>query len=135
MNLYIKIENGQPVNHPITLENLQQIYPDFLDRTDELGYMICNHLSPPGPTEPFTKIIPNYSIQGNVVVTTYIVRSMTPEEKTEKINLKLNDPKPFPSWILNEEICEYVPPIDYPTDGLFYIWDEETISWIIPSSS
>lgn len=37
--------------------------------------------------------------------------------------------QPFPSWTLDEETCNWVPPIPFPTDG-FYHWDEETLSWI-----
>jgi hypothetical protein len=39
-------------------------------------------------------------------------------------------PKPFPSWILNEETCSWNSPIPMPTDGKRYRWDEPTISWI-----
>jgi hypothetical protein len=38
-------------------------------------------------------------------------------------------PKPFPSWILNEEICRWEAPVAYPTDGIMYKWDEETTDW------
>jgi hypothetical protein len=38
-------------------------------------------------------------------------------------------PKPYPSWILDEETCLWNPPIQYPNDGKLYTWEEETISW------
>ena len=38
-------------------------------------------------------------------------------------------PKPFNSWILNEENCLWDPPIPYPEDRE-YIWDETSVSWI-----
>ena len=38
-------------------------------------------------------------------------------------------PKPYPSWILNEDTCLWEPPVPYPTDGERYLWNEETISW------
>lgn len=38
-------------------------------------------------------------------------------------------PKPYPSWILNEEFCRWDPPVPKPNDGQFYQWDEETLSW------
>jgi hypothetical protein len=37
--------------------------------------------------------------------------------------------KPFASWILNEDTCLWEAPVDYPTDGNKYTWNEETISW------
>jgi len=33
--------------------------------------------------------------------------------------------KPFNSWTLNTTDCCWEAPIDYPTDGNFYLWDEE----------
>ena len=38
-------------------------------------------------------------------------------------------PKPFNSWLLNEDTCLWEPPVAYPTDGKFYSWNEETTSW------
>jgi hypothetical protein len=39
-------------------------------------------------------------------------------------------PKPFESWVLNEETCHWEAPIAYPTDDLMYTWDEETQNWV-----
>lgn len=39
-------------------------------------------------------------------------------------------PKPLPSFILNEETCQWEPPLPRPTDGKKYAWDESTISWV-----
>jgi hypothetical protein len=38
-------------------------------------------------------------------------------------------PKPFPSWILNEDTCLWESPIPYPNDGNIYQWNEETGNW------
>jgi hypothetical protein len=40
-------------------------------------------------------------------------------------------PKPFPSWVLNEETCLWDAPVAYPTDGQVYQWNEATISWTL----
>ncbi len=39
-------------------------------------------------------------------------------------------PKPFNSWLLNEETCLWEAPVPYPNDGAIYFWDEETTNWI-----
>lgn len=47
-------------------------------------------------------------------------------------------PKPFESWILDEETCLWQPPIALPSDakispddnGKIYQWDEPTLSWL-----
>ena len=45
-------------------------------------------------------------------------------------------PKPFASWVLNNESADWEAPVAQPTltkkqqdDGSFYTWDEETTSW------
>jgi hypothetical protein len=40
-------------------------------------------------------------------------------------------PKPYNSWILNEQTCNWDAPIPYPTDGQRYTWNEETQSWTL----
>jgi hypothetical protein len=39
-------------------------------------------------------------------------------------------PKPFDSWLLNEDTCIWEAPKPYPTDGKLYNWDEESQEWI-----
>ena len=38
-------------------------------------------------------------------------------------------PKPFESWVLDEDTCLWEAPVAYPTDGADYVWDEETGNW------
>ena len=38
-------------------------------------------------------------------------------------------PQPFPSWLLDEQTCQWHPPIQYPSDDKRYEWDEQTTSW------
>ena len=39
-------------------------------------------------------------------------------------------PKPYASWILDEQTCTWSSPIPYPTDGKFYAWDEANQVWV-----
>lgn len=39
-------------------------------------------------------------------------------------------PKPYASWVLNEDTCRWDPPTPMPTDGAMYAWDEATQNWI-----
>ena len=43
-------------------------------------------------------------------------------------------PKPYPSWILNEETCIWEAPVPYPNDGQLYSWDETTKSWVLSTN-
>jgi hypothetical protein len=38
-------------------------------------------------------------------------------------------PKPFESWILNEETCRWQTPVPMPTEGGPWIWVEEDLNW------
>jgi hypothetical protein len=39
-------------------------------------------------------------------------------------------PQPYPSWILDEIICQWDSPVPYPTDDKRYTWDEATANWV-----
>jgi len=39
-------------------------------------------------------------------------------------------PQPYSSWILNEDTCEWTPPVIYPSDGKNYDWNESNESWV-----
>lgn len=41
-------------------------------------------------------------------------------------------PKPYPSWVLNDDSCLWFAPIAYPNDDPMgsYIWNEETQDWV-----
>ena len=39
-------------------------------------------------------------------------------------------PKPYDSWLLNEDTCQWYSPVPMPTDGKLYTWDEETVNWV-----
>ncbi len=38
-------------------------------------------------------------------------------------------PKPFASWVLNEESCLWDAPVAMPQDGKLYTWDEAGQAW------
>jgi hypothetical protein len=40
-------------------------------------------------------------------------------------------PKPFNSWILNEDTCLWNAPVARPVDGKLYNWNESTLTWDI----
>jgi hypothetical protein len=39
-------------------------------------------------------------------------------------------PKPFASWLLNEDTCLWNAPVAMPNDGKMYTWDESTTNWV-----
>lgn len=39
-------------------------------------------------------------------------------------------PKPFESWLLDEDTCLWGAPVPYPTDDKMYCWNEDTFGWV-----
>lgn len=39
-------------------------------------------------------------------------------------------PKPYASWVLDEDSCTWKAPTDMPTDGGIYQWEEANTSWV-----
>ena len=39
-------------------------------------------------------------------------------------------PKPYPSWVLNEDTCNWESPVLKPNNGLLSAWNEETLTWV-----
>jgi len=40
-------------------------------------------------------------------------------------------PKPYESWVLNEDTCLWDSPVPYPSNGELYEWDETNGEWVI----
>ena len=40
-------------------------------------------------------------------------------------------PQPYPSWVLDEDVCQWQAPVPRPEDGNNYIWNEDIINWEI----
>jgi len=40
-------------------------------------------------------------------------------------------PKPYASWTLNNDTCNWVSPVSYPDDGEKYIWNEDDTNWVL----
>jgi hypothetical protein len=39
-------------------------------------------------------------------------------------------PKPFASWVLNEDTCLWDAPVPCPDDGKMYQWNEDAQAWV-----
>jgi len=131
MKLYIKIENGKPVGHPATEENILQAFPGIDLSSPESGFEPFRRVLPPqlGSYHVLEDMI--YIKSGNEYVDIYPIRNMTPpeKEKYKSIQRKLwLDNKNPPSWVLDDKTGKFIPPVPKPTDGP-YRWDEDSLSW------
>lgn len=126
--LFIRLVDGQPFEHPIIEQNFVDAFPDI--DINNLPENFAEFIRVERPTcGIFETADLVYQFEGSFVKDIWTVRSMTDAERTAKIEESRQN-KPFDSWIFNEELCVYEPPVACPNDGKSYRWDESVINWI-----
>lgn len=134
MNLYIQIENGQPINHPAFADNLRQAFGDIPSNWEPF---IRVAKPVPGVYEILVSEEPTYQKVDDVWMDVWNLRPMTDEEKNNKQqevkNSWSNRPQAsnWSSWTFNESTCTYVPPVPKPSSefGKNYFWCGEDNNW------
>lgn len=131
MKLYIKLQDGQPVDHPTTEENLLQVFPHIDVNLLPSDFMEFERIAIPklGLYEIYEGS--SYQVIDGVCKDVHQIRNMTAEEKSQKqAEMKeLHKTPPYPSWTYNEEACGFQPPVPTPDNENPYTWDEETLAW------
>lgn len=131
-NLFIEVDNGRALNHPISGHNLRLFIPDFdFDNPPAPFFKFIRKLPPPiGPFETFNGV--SYELVNGLYFTdTFHITTLSEEEKiSKKTEWLANHAQPFPSWIFNESNLSWDPPIPYPADGKEYLWQEKTQNWV-----
>lgn len=133
MRLFIRLQDGQPFEHPITEENFCQAFPkvDLNNLPDWIAEFERVETPVPSVYEVYEGV--TYEWVDAIVKDVHHIRPMSIEEKTAKqdaVKVKWAQ-NGFPSWVFNEETCGFNPPVPYPTDGQRYSWNEETTSWVL----
>jgi len=117
MNLYIQIENGQPVNHPAFEDNLIEAFgavPDHWEPFVRVERPVSDVYEILESTEP------TYQKVNGVWTDVWSLRPMTDEEKAVKqqtVKDKFNareQAENWSAWMLDEDTCTMQPPIPRP---------------------
>lgn len=132
MQLFIRLKDGQPFEHPIFEDNFNAAFPDVDIDNLPLEFAKFIRIAPPtvGVYEVYEGV--TYERNGDVFTDVHHVRAMTAEERAET-QQKVRDAWAkygFASWSFDENMCMYVPPTAKPNDDKLYRWDENTTSWI-----
>ena len=132
MELFIKLDNGVPVEHPIMGDNFRQAFPNI--DVNNLPSTFAKFVRVAQP--PITVYEINdgftYDWQDGVVTDVWHIRPMTDEEKLElqtKVKAEWETNSSFKSWTFDDATCSFLPPVPHPTDGKHYIWDESILNW------
>jgi len=129
MNLYIQIENGQPINHPAFEDNLQEAFGSVpsnwapFNRTQQPNGLL---------TTPFQTAQCTYALSSDGVTweDVWIAVDMTEAEKSALIAERQANP-PGPNLTLNTTTLQWTPNTAKPIDGQKYRWDTPTGTWVV----
>lgn len=131
MDLFIRIQDGQPFEHPIFGDNFRQAFPEIDTENLPEGFARFERVLCPNAAGVYEVDYCTYEWVDGVVKDVWRVRPMTDEEKAAKQQLVKDwwAQHGYASWTFDEEACMFVPPVPYPNDGTPYHWHEEALSW------
>jgi len=134
MNLFIQIEDGQPINHPAFEDNLIQAFgavPGYWEQFMRVKRPI------PGIYEILEPDQPTYQKVDGVWTDVWSLRSMTESEIAAKQQpvkdawAARRQAENWSAWIFDEPTCSYIPPIPRPepVQGTIVFWCGADNNW------
>jgi len=133
MALFIQIQNGQPVNHPVYDFNLIQAYGQIPQ-----GWAMFNRIEQPAGliTSPFQTAQCTYALSSDGVTweDVWTAVEMTDAEKATLIAETQAKP-PGPNVTLNTTTLVWTPNVAKPTDGQKYYWNWTTGEWVVATDT
>jgi len=137
MNLFIQIEDGQPVNHPALEDNLIQAFgavPDHWEKFIRVERPI------PGVYEILESDQPTYQKVDGVWTDVWSLRPMTETEIAAKQQAVKDawaarrQAENWSAWLFDEPTCSYIPPIPRPdlVPGTIVFWCGAENNWKQP---
>jgi hypothetical protein len=91
MELYIRIKDGQPFEHPILGDNFRKAFPDVDTNNLPLEFAKFTRVSCPEDAGVYQIYDGSYAWSGDLVQDVWILREMTSEEREEKTQLLLTN--------------------------------------------
>ena len=136
MELYIRIKDGLPFEHPILGDNFRQAFPDIDTNNLPPEFARFVRVAAPalGPFEVYVDCV--YELVDGVYTDVHNVRQMTDEEKAA-VHQRVIDawaliPNAFnfTAWVLDEAALRMVPPTPRPVEeGKIFRWSGADNNW------
>jgi hypothetical protein len=133
MELFIRIKDGQPFEHPIMENNFREAFPEVDTNNLPAEFARFVRIEPPtvGPYEKSRTV--SYQLVNGMYTDVYVCEQLSEahiaikQQGTKNMWAANNG---FASWVFNEATCDFEAPVPKPNDGKFYRWNEPTTSWI-----
>lgn len=125
---FIKLQNGNPIGHPIAWENFVQAFPAIDPRNPIPLFAHFERVEKPEVKGFVLGYQHGYGWDGAVVKDVWTPIPMNDEQKQVYLQ-NMEALRPGASWTLDEKAERWIPPVPKPTDGE-YMWVEEVQTWI-----
>jgi hypothetical protein len=135
MELFIRIKDGQPFEHPIFGDNFREAFPHVDVNNLPPDFARFERVQPPvwGPYDKNQRVTYERGADG-VYRDVWACDPMTADEvKAKQDEVKAQwaaSDVTFKSWAFDEEKCAFEAPVPYPTTGKSYYWEESSLSWV-----
>ncbi len=132
MELFIRIKDGQPFEHPIFGDNFRQAFPNIDTNNLPAEFSRFVRVAAPAVGVYEKNQTVSYQLVDGVYTDVFAVEQMTAEEIAAKQQAAKDAwaTNGFASWAFSEATCSFEAPTPRPIDGKLYQWDEPTTSWV-----
>lgn len=132
MELYIRIVDSQPFEHPILGDNFKQAFPEIDVNNLPSNFAKFERIECVIQPSVYQVVKNQYAPNDIGWKDSWLIREMTSEEITNKQNTVKAEwaNHLFKSWVFNETNCSFEAPIARPTDEKRYSWNEEQLAWV-----
>ena len=115
---FAQLDENNIVLQVIVVSNADTSDENGVER-EELGIVFCQSLL--GDDTAWRQTSYNRRIRKNYAGIGY---------KYDEVRDAFIPPKPYYSWVLNEDTAIWEPPVPKPSNGKIYDWDELMASWV-----
>ena len=139
MELFIRIKDGQPFEHPIFGDNFREVFPDVDVNNLPPEFARFERIECPllGVYEVMDSEEPTYELIDGVYKDVWHIRNMTAEEKTAKQQAVITNfnnreqAENWAAWAFDEVTCSMQPPIPRPEliEGVRVWWCGADTNW------
>ena len=135
MELFIRIKDGAPFEHPILSENFRQAFPNV--DTENLPAKFARFVRIEAPVLGVyekNQTVSYQLVESGVYTDVFTCEQMTAEEiaaKQQAVKDFWVSNNGFASWLFNETTCTFEAPTPMPINEKFYRWDEPSTSWVV----
>lgn len=116
---FVELDANNTVLRGIVVANAE-LLDENGQESEQLGIAFCRQLF--GPDRVWVQTSYNATFRKNYAGIGYTFDSARDAFIPPK-------PPEYPSWVIDEDTCQWVPPLPYPNDGADYYWSEADLEW------